>query len=174
VALSETVPQQAAEARINPIMLVAIFTALESARPMCSHESIEVVPTGLAGDRYATGKGYYSGDTGWDAHVTLIQQEPFDELLIQHGMTIEPKELRRNLVTKNINLKWLIGREFQVCETVILRGRKAWPPCMHIVKLTSKGEVLNYLAKQCGIGADVLVGGTIRVGDPVFALGKRK
>lgn len=154
-------------------MLIGIFTALERGQPMSAHESIEVIPTGLSGDRYATGKGFYSGDTDWDAHVTLIQQEPFDELLAQHGMTIAPRDLRRNLVTKNISLKWLIGQDFQVGETVVLRGRKAWPPCKHIIDLTGRGEAINYLAKQCGIGADVLVGGTIRVGDAIFALGKR-
>ncbi len=153
-------------------MLVGIFTALESGRPMCSHESIEVTPAGLMGDRYATGRGFYSGEAEWDAHITLIQQEPFDELLAQHGMTIEPKELRRNLVTKNISLNWLIGRDFHIGETVVLRGRKAWPPCLHIIKLTGRGEAINYLARRCGIGADVLVGGTIRVGDPIFASGK--
>ncbi len=153
-------------------MLAGIFTALESGQPMCSHDSIEVTPAGLVGDRYATGKGFYSGDAEWDAHVTLIQQEPFDHLLAQQGMTVEPKELRRNLVTKNIGLSWLIGRDFQIGESVVLRGRKAWPPCMHIIKLTGMGKAINYLAKQCGIGADVLVGGTIRVGDPIFALRK--
>lgn len=79
---------------------------------MCGHESIEVTAVGLAGDRYSTGKGFYSGQVEWDAHVTLIQQEPFEEMLAQHGVTIDPKELRRNLVTKNINLNWLVGREF--------------------------------------------------------------
>jgi MOSC domain-containing protein YiiM len=141
--------------RIGAIMLVAIFTSPESKQPMCSRESIEVIPTGLVEDRYATGKGFYSGKEEWDAHVTLIQQEPFDELRAQHGMAIDPKELRRNLVTKNIDLNWLVGREFQIGESVILRGRKPWPPCLHIVKLTGKGEIFKYLAKQCGIGADV-------------------
>lgn len=155
-------------------MLVGIFTAPESAQQMCSHESIEVTPAGLMGDRYATGRGFYSGEAEWDAHVTLIQQEPFDELLAQHGMTIEPNQMRRNLVTRNISLNWLIGRDFQIGESVVLRGRKAWPPCMHIIKLTGRGEAINHLAKQCGIGADVLVGGTIRIGDPIFPLGKSK
>jgi MOSC domain-containing protein YiiM len=153
-------------------MLVGIFTALESVQPMGSHESIEVIPAGLAGDRYATGKGFYSGDAEWDAHVTLIQQEAFDDLLAQRGMTVEPRELRRNLVTRNINLNWLIGRDFQIGESVVLRARKVWPPCLHIIKLTGKGEAINFLAKQCGIGADVVVGGTIRIGDPIFALRK--
>ena len=150
-------------------MLVGIYTSPERAQPICGHETIEVTPTGLMGDRYATGKGFYSGNQEWDAHVTLIQQEPFDELFVQQGMKIDPKELRRNLVTKNIDLNWLVGKEFQIGETVILRGRKPWPPCKHIVELTGKGEIFKYLGKQCGLGADVLVGGRIRIGDPIFA-----
>lgn len=153
-------------------MLVGIFTAHVSAQPMCSLNSIEVTPTGLTGDRYATGKGFYSGDAEWDASVTLIQREPFDELLSQLGMAVEPQQLRRNLVTKNISLKSLIGRDFQIGTTVVLRGRKEWPPCLHIMQLSGIGKAINYLANQCGIGADVLVGGTIRVGDPIVALQK--
>lgn len=150
-------------------MLVAIFTSPQTAQAMYSHESIEVLPTGLAGDRYATGKGFYSGTQEWDAHVTLVQQEAFADLVAQHGVAIDPKELRRNLVTKNVNLNWLVGRDFQIGDKVMLRGRKAWPPCKHIVDLSGRVEIFKYLAKQCGIGADVLVGGTIRVGDPIFA-----
>jgi MOSC domain-containing protein YiiM len=155
-------------------MLVGIFTSPESAQPMVSHESIEVITSGLVGDRYATGRGFYSGKPEWDAPITLIQQEPFDELLTQHEITVAPQELRRNLVTKNINVNWLVGQDFQIGKTVVLHGRKLWPPCLHIVKLTGKGEVFTHLPKQCGIGADVLVGGIIRVGDPIFALGKSK
>jgi hypothetical protein len=33
------------------------------------------------------------------------------------------------------------------------------------VKFTGMTELFKYLAKQCGIGADVLLGGTIRMGD---------
>jgi MOSC domain-containing protein YiiM len=123
---------------------------------------------GLAGDRYATGKGFYSGMSEWDAHVTLIQQEPFELLAAEHGVQLDPKELRRNLVTRGVNLYSLIGREFRIGEQVVLRARKAWPPCAHIVKFSGRTEIFKYLAKQCGIGADVLVGGTIRVGDPIF------
>jgi hypothetical protein len=37
----------------------------------------------LIGDRYAPGKGFYSGEAEWDAHVTLIQQEAFNDKLYQ-------------------------------------------------------------------------------------------
>jgi MOSC domain-containing protein YiiM len=50
---------------------------------------------------------------------------------------------------------------------VVLRGRKPWPPCAHIVKLSGRTEIFKYLARQSGIGAEVLVGGEIHVGDPI-------
>ena len=152
-------------------MVVAIFTSAASQEPIVSHDSIEVIANvGLAEDRYATGKGFYSGMSEWDAHVTLIQQEPFDLLLAEHGVKLDPKELRRNLVTRGVNLMPLIGREFRVGEQVVLRARKAWPPCAHIVKFSGRTEIFQYVAKHCGIGADVVVGGTIRVGDPIAVI----
>jgi MOSC domain-containing protein YiiM len=136
--------------------------------PMVSHEVIDVIANvGIAGDRYATGQGFYTGVSEWDAHVTLIQQEPFDILAAEHGVSIEPGELRRNLVTRGIDLDALIGRRFRIGGQAVLRGRKAWPPCAHIVKHSGRVEIFKFLARQCGIGADVLVSGTIRVGDPI-------
>jgi MOSC domain-containing protein YiiM len=149
-------------------MLVAILTSPASALPMIAHESVVVVANiGIAGDRYATGKGYYTGVSAWDAHVTLIQQEPFEDLAAEHGVIVDPGELRRNLITKGTDLNSLIGKRFRIGEHVVLRGRKAWPPCVHIVKLSGRTEIFKYLAGECGIGADVLVGGRIRVGDSI-------
>jgi MOSC domain-containing protein YiiM len=136
--------------------------------PMASHEVIDVIANvGIVGDRYATGQGFYSGVSEWDAQVTLIQQEPFDVLAAEHGMSIEPSELRRNLVTRGIDLDSLVGRRFRIGGQAVLRGRKAWPPCAHIVRHSGRTEIFKFLARQCGIGADVLVGGAIRVGDPI-------
>jgi MOSC domain-containing protein YiiM len=150
-------------------MLIAILTSPASGQPITSHDSIEALAgVGLSGDRYATKKGFYSGVSEWDAHVTLIQQEPFDLLAAEHGVRLGPEELRRNLVTRGVNLATLVGREFRIGEQVILRGRKPWPPCAHIVQLSGKKEIFKSLSKRCGIGADVLVGGVIRVGDPVI------
>ena len=151
-------------------MLVAILTSSESAAPMESHGKIEVVAgKGLAGDRYTTGKGHYSGVVQWDAHVTLVAEEPFSEAARQ-GVALMPVVLRRNLVTRGIDLKALIGREFRVGDEVVLRGRKAWPPCSHVVKLSGRTEIFRYLAGGTGIGADALVGGMIRLGDRVEVL----
>jgi hypothetical protein len=138
-------------------MVISLFTSPGTAAPMTRHESIEAVAgVGLAGDRYATGKGFYSGVSEWDAHVTLIAMEPFVDLAEMHGVQIEPEVLRRNIVTRGVDLNALIGREFRIGEQAVFRGRKAWPPCSHIVKLSGRTEIFQYLAKQTGIG---VVGG---------------
>ena len=156
-------------------MLVAVLTSPASAQPMDSHQKIEVIAKlGLAGDRYAVGRGFYSGMIEWDAQVTLIQQEPFDQLVAEHGVELDPKELRRNLVTRGIDLNSVIGKRFRIGDQVVLQGRKPWPPCAHIVKLSGRTEIFKYLARQSGIGADVLVGGEIHVGDSIaFDEGER-
>jgi MOSC domain-containing protein YiiM len=149
-------------------MILEILTSPRTEEPPELHQSIEAIAgMGLAGDRYATGKGFYSGVVEWDAHVTLIAREPFDALKVDRGVTLEPSVLRRNLVTKGIDLESLIGKEFQVGDQAVFRGRKAWPPCAHIVKFSGRKEIFQYLARHSGIGVDVVIGGTIRVGDPI-------
>jgi len=149
-------------------MILEILTSPRTQEPPELHQSIEAIAgKGLAGDRYATGKGFYSGVVEWDAHVTLIAREPFDALKVDRGVTLEPSILRRNLVTKGIDLESLIGKEFQVGDQAVFRGRKAWPPCAHIVKFSGRKEIFQYLARHSGIGIDVVIGGTIRIGDSI-------
>jgi MOSC domain-containing protein YiiM len=149
-------------------MIVRIYTSPESGAEMVSYRSRKVIESrGLDGDRYALGREFYSGVAEWDAHVTLMQIEPLDSLATEHGCMMDPKALRRNLITKGIDLGTLIGREFRIGGDVILRGRKNWPPCSHIVKQSGRVEIFKYLARDCGIGADVVVGGTISLGDRI-------
>lgn len=139
---------------------------------MRGHSEIAVIEKeGLEGDRYATGKGFYTGVKEWDAEVTLIQIEPFDELRSEHGIEIDPADLRRNLVVESIRLDFLLGKRFQIGSEAVLETRKLWPPCSHIVKQSGRSEIMQYLAKSTGIGASVVKGGRIRVGDPVFPVG---
>jgi MOSC domain-containing protein YiiM len=149
-------------------MILEILTSSRSEEPTVSHQSIEAIAgKGLAGDRYATGTGFYSGVVEWDAHVTLIQREPFDALKADHGVELEPGVLRRNLVTKGVDLESLVGKEFRIGDQAVFHGRKAWPPCAHIVQFSGRKEIFKFLARHSGIGVDVLIGGTIRIGDQI-------
>ena len=138
---------------------------------MVSLQTCDVVEgSGIVGDRYALGCGFYSGVVEWDAHVTLMPIEPIEALVETHGVDIDPRVLRRNFLTRGIDPMMLIGRDFQVGTEVVLRGRKAWPPCSHIVKQSGRVEIFKYLARDTGIGADVVRGGAVRLGDTLTLL----
>jgi MOSC domain-containing protein YiiM len=69
------------------------------------------------------------------------------------------------VVTRGVPLNHLVGREFQV-GAVRLRGMRLCEPCEHLEGLTTKG-VLTGLLHRGGLRADIISGGTIRVGDSV-------
>jgi MOSC domain-containing protein YiiM len=149
-------------------MIVRIYSAPKSNVEMISYRSCQAIADkGLEGDRYALGTGFYSGVAEWDAHITLMQIEPLESLAAAHDCHLDPKVLRRNLITRGVDLSSLIGRQFRVGPAVVLRGRKAWPPCSHIVKQSGRKEIFQYLARDTGIGADIVVGGTISLGDAI-------
>jgi MOSC domain-containing protein YiiM len=127
-----------------------------------------VVGVGLRGDRYADGVGFYSPrptDPG-AREVTLFEAEVLDALRSEYGIQLEPVEHRRNLTVRGLsNLDRLIGQRFSIGD-VVLEGVKDCPPCEHLVELTGK-PVLKPLTDKGGLRARILVGGTLRVGDPV-------
>lgn len=74
--------------------------------------------------------------------------------------------LRRNIVTRGLDVEKLIGREFRL-GTALLRGLKRYPPCRHLAELCGAPELIKYLAYCGGIGAAVVESGVIAVGDEV-------
>jgi MOSC domain-containing protein YiiM len=112
---------------------------------------------GLTGDRYFGGKP--------DQEITLIESEALDALSRECGISLQPVQARRNLVTRGVPLNHLIDREFSVGE-VRLRGIRLCEPCGHLEEMTQKG-IRDGLLHRGGLRARVVKGGTVRVGDTV-------
>jgi MOSC domain-containing protein YiiM len=127
-----------------------------------------VAGRGLQGDRYHDRTGTYSNHPGTGREVTLIENEALEDLKRDYGIEIEPGQARRNLVTRAVALNHLVGREFTVGE-VRLRGTRLCDPCVHLESLSARGA-LRGLVHRGGLRADVVSGGTIRVGDFVSAI----
>ena len=125
-----------------------------------------IAGTGLSSDRYAIGQGYYSGQNGWGAQVTLIQKEALDAVNAGHQANFQAEMLRRNILTIHIDLSKLLGHTFR-CGAAVLRGIRPYPPCAHLAYLLGKPDVLKFFAYSCGIGAEIVVGGSIQIGDPI-------
>jgi hypothetical protein len=120
-------------------------------------EAVAVAGSGLEGDRYADGRGTFaSGRPG--AALTLIEAGVLDEL--------GPIDHRRNVVVRGTDLNALVGRRFMLGEVECL-GSRLCEPCLHLDRLND-GGVLRPLVHRGGLRADIVRGGTVRVGDPLI------
>ncbi|MFG3365124.1 MOSC domain-containing protein [Streptomyces sp. NPDC090032] len=132
---------------------------------------------GLAGDRnYWTGEGPRprrrgTGRASGVCDVTLIETEALEALAREHGITLTSAECRRNVVCRDIRLNPLVDQEFQI-GAVILRGLKLSEPCARLEQLVRPGLIRGLLHRG-GLRAEVLRGGTIRVGDRILPLPHR-
>jgi MOSC domain-containing protein YiiM len=149
-----------------PGRLVGIYTATKGGAPMDARDEVRAVAgAGLEGDRYATKTGEYSDREGAGREVTLIAREAIAAANAQPDFTIGEHETRRNLVTEGVDLDALIGREFTVGE-VVLVGVRDCPPCAYLEELTGRA-VRRALRGSGGLRADIVRGGTLRVGDHI-------
>jgi MOSC domain-containing protein YiiM len=114
--------------------------------------------TGLAGDHYA-------GRTQRKRQVTLLQHEHLAVIGSLLGREVTPDLLRRNLVIAGINLHALKDQPFQI-GPVLLQGTGFCHPCSRMEAALGPGGY-QAMRGHGGITAQILRGGTIRVGDTV-------
>jgi MOSC domain-containing protein YiiM len=144
--------------------VVSIHTAPDAGEGMASLNEVEALAgAGLVGDRYFRGRGTYSGADTTGRQVTLIESEAIDAASAETRMNIQPRDSRRNIVTRGARLNGLVGREFTIGE-VRLRGVELCEPCSHLAELAGK-PLIRSLVHRGGIRADILSDGMIRVGD---------
>ena len=158
----EPAPARAGSGRVE-----AIFVAPDAAEPMRGlQEAHAIAGRGLAGDRYAEGRGTFSVPGGRGNDLTLIAGEVLDTLVLPGGQPLSGAEARRNVVTRGLDLNALVGRRFRIGELELI-GRRRCEPCAHLQRLTHPG-VLRALVHRGGLRADLLSTGTLRVGDAVI------
>jgi len=153
--------------------LLAIFIAPRESAPVQSVDRSEAVAgQGLAGDRYSLATGTFSKGRAVngpivkpDQEVTLIESEVLAAVAADYGIELPPDQARRNLLTRGVPLNHLVSREFLV-GAVRLRGLRLCEPCKHLEKLTQEG-VRQALVHRGGLRAQILAGGTLRVGDAI-------
>src|SRR5262249_61459375 len=100
-----------------------------------------------------------------DQEVTLVETEAVEALARECNLEIDPGKVRRNLLTREVPLNHLVGREFQV-GGVVLRGIRLCEPCDHLESLTVKG-IKDGLHHRGGLRAEIVEGGTLRAGDVI-------
>ena len=134
---------------------------------MTRRAEVRAVPgKGLEGDRYFTGTGTFSPALHKpDFEITLIEQEQIEAFAKESGLPFNSLSARRNIVTKGVNLRDLVGRKFWI-GPIRIRGIRLCEPCNYLAKI-SFAETLNLLVHKAGLRAQILSEGPIRVGDEI-------
>ena len=127
-------------------------------KPLTGIDSVEVLNNGLENDHYAGSSG--------DRSVTLIQKEHVEVIasVLLRG-SIDPADLRRNIVVSGINLLALKDREFNI-GTAVLKMTGLCHPCSRMEEVFGVGGY-NAVRGHGGINARVISTGTIKLNDRV-------
>ncbi|MCQ8239267.1 MOSC domain-containing protein [Rhizosaccharibacter radicis] len=118
--------------------------------------------TGLEGDRWA-------GRPGGARQVTILARESLAAIAAHLGRAaLDPALLRRNLLVEGINLMALRGRAVRIGGAVLAVTGDCHP-CSRMEEVLGPGGY-NAVRGHGGLTARVVLGGVIRLGDPVCRL----
>ena len=125
--------------------------------PVIGVEQIECVAgQGLRGDRFFGHKENYKGQ------ITFFAAEVYQDLCARLNIhDKQPKVLRRNVLTRGIDLNELIGREFDL-QGIHFEGVVECSPCFWMNEAFGQGAE-EYLRGQGGLRARILSSGLLRV-----------
>lgn len=154
--------------------VVEIYTAADKGLPMQRvNQAYAMGGKGLQGDRYAEGRGAFSKNSRVKRHVTLIRSEDIE--IANAGLEVRytPAETRRNIVTEDIYLNWLVDKEFSIGR-VVMRGVELCTPCKRPEKLSGKPgfeEAFEYSGVNFGgLRAEILTSGLFFIDDQIEVL----
>ena len=144
--------------------VTAIFITSDKGLPMQSQDTVHAIAgVGLAGDRYARGTGAYSKSKRETIrHVSLVSEEAIKEANKENGTNFTPRETRRNIVTRGIDLNELVGQEFYV-GNVRMRGVELCDPCARPSALSHKPGFEPAFRQRGGLRAEILSDGDIAI-----------
>ncbi|MFC6785825.1 MOSC domain-containing protein [Halobaculum halobium] len=150
----------------------ALYTAREDSAPMVEHDRVRLVEGGVEGDRYLTGRGYYSP---FDVcEVTVVAVEALEAIRDEFDIDLTDGRHRRNVVVRGADLEALLGATFRLGDAdagAVLRGTRPRPPCAHVEEVADEAGVASALrGRRGGICADVVAPGAVVVDDGVAVL----
>ncbi len=149
--------------------IVGLYVASRDGAPMRRLDEAELIEgVGIAGDRYATGKGHYSPMPSSDRQITLIEVEALEAIARDYDLHLSAAESRRNVCTRGAPLNHLVGREFYL-GNAILFGARLNVPCKYLEKITGK-NVFEALKHRSGLNCEIRRGALVKPGDPINPL----
>lgn len=150
-----------AQARPGTLVWIGVRPARNA--PLVARETVRLqAHSGVEGDHYET---HHDGAR----QATFIAAEDIDAVASFLGRSdVHPDLLRRNFVTRGINLLALKGRRFRM-GTAVFETSGECAPCSRMETNLGQGG-FNAMRGRGGITARIVEGGAVQIGDAIERL----
>ena len=126
--------------------------------------NVEVVAgKGIKGDRN------YHDNNEARKQITLIESESIDYYNQKFNTNFSYLDLRRNLITKNIQLNELVGKKLSIGQ-IDIQVHDLCKPCNYLQEILGKDNIIKEFLRRGGLRCEILISGNIKVGDEIKIL----
>jgi len=136
-------------------------------------EATLIAEQGIDGDRYCAPASPPNFN-----QISLVESEIIAGFAAEFGVDMRPREVRRNIVTRDISLNDLVGKRFCLGSVEAL-GTELAEPCKGIADVliaefqlenVQAKDIVSSLLHRGGLYARVLHGGSVKAGDSIRML----
>ena len=106
----------------------------------------------------------YSENNQKKRQVTLIEIENINHFNNISNTNIHPVDFRRNIITENVRLNELVGKEFFV-GNIKLKGHDLCRPCKYLQDKLKQNNFVKEFLHTGGLRCEIMTSGKINVGD---------
>ena len=106
----------------------------------------------------------FSDNNQKERQVTLIEIENINHFNNISYTNIHPVNFRRNIITENVRLNELVGKEFFVGK-IKLKGHDLCRPCKYLQDKLKQNNFVKEFLHTGGLRCEILTSGKINVGD---------
>jgi len=150
--------------------IVGIYVAPVKDAGVMGYQKVSVrAGKGIEGDRYFSNSGKnrssFNGQPDWE--ITLIEAEVIESFNHSSGHKFHHSDFRRNLITSDIRLNDLVGKEFQIGDTRFF-GVQLCEPCAKLQKRLGV-RILPDLVGKGGLRAQIRSNGVVSINQAISA-----
>ena len=146
--------------------IINIYIYPEAGANGIAQSTVKIIAgSGIVGDRYYKNKGTFTKDNSIDPkqEITFIESEKIDAFNLQNSLQLGYQQLRRNIITRNVNLNDLVDKEFTFGDQ-LFRGIELCEPCGYLAKKVEP-KLLPQMIGKCGLRVQILSSGNLNIDD---------